>query len=904
MERTDEYELALETAAEERMPKQLRRFFAHILLCCGFTKSNGLALWERFQDSLSEDYFHDLGDREVAMDRSLQDLQRILETAGGGRRLTEHFGIPEPQGYNKEMFDTKEIRRETLAYDISEELRKAEEQIQKLHESQLALFKAVMQSVDEKRGGVFFADGPGGTGKTYVEQALLHKIRSRGEIALACAWSGVAATLLEGGRTCHATFGFPVPLPRENVGSSIKAQQGRAQVLRAASLIIWDEAPMSPTEAVSGADMLLRDLCESDLPFAGKTVLFSGDFRQVLPVMPHTSRADIVAHSIKNHYAMSSDIVEIHHLSFNHRANQDAEFAKYLLRIGDGVEPTEPTLSSSAIKLPGEIVAPEDWTSSDLLDEMFPNFVQRTLACAEPGGTTVDTDFFKSRAVLSPKNVVINEINDDALGKLEAVGATITTYLSVDNIQDARPEDAMNYPQDFLHSLNPSGLPPHELRLTPGAVIIVLRNIDSEMGLVNGCRCIVKRCLNRYLDVLVLTGRAAGQRVYIPRIPMAPKVADLPFILSRRQFPVRLAWAMTINKAQGQSLERSGLVLPEPVFAHGQLYVALSRVGAFHKVKVLISKANGQGVYTGHASIPNGTYTQNIVWDEALLHHREQEGARATKRNDTPMGCTKNEDGAWTEFDPDDDTSAAVHLAFAHSTVENLATEVDHDTLIPQQLAVDGLSGFEQLLHDAHSILEPSFEGLQAESVTSQSDDGDRSDTDVDPSMLAVAPQAVYPLLFETQQELRCGRHALNNAFGGIHTFTDGDLTAACEALVAESMIPDDNGIISDPQTLDDHMSRAGWYSNAALGMALRRTFHYELQMGHQLRLNLNALEEVAVIGAVTNKRNTHWVALKLVDGRIWLLDSLEEPKVLDAASFRAFVNKFPHIYAIRHLNV
>ena len=134
---------------------------------------------------------------------------------------------------------------------------------------------------------------------------------------MACGWSGIAAVLLEGGRTCHSRFGLPVPMPREDVTSSIKAQSARAEVLRKSRLIVWDEAPMAPREALQCVDMLLRDLMEEDKPFGGKVLVLGGDFRQVLPAMPHTSREDVIGHSIKYHQLWRTGHVIVHSLTTN-----------------------------------------------------------------------------------------------------------------------------------------------------------------------------------------------------------------------------------------------------------------------------------------------------------------------------------------------------------------------------------------------------------------------------------------------------------------------------------------------------------------------------------------------------------------------------------------------------------
>src|SRR5881392_4242231 len=83
-------------------------------------------------------------------------------------------------------------------------------------------------------------------------------------------------------------------------------------------------------------------------------------------------------------------------------------------------------------------------------------------------------------------------------------------------------------------------------------------------------------CVWKVVECKILGGKHAGKTVFIPRIPLSPP--ELPFDFHRIQYPLRLAFAMTINKSQGQTLTHGGLVLKDPVFTHGQLYVALCRV--------------------------------------------------------------------------------------------------------------------------------------------------------------------------------------------------------------------------------------------------------------------------------------------------------------------------------------
>jgi ATP-dependent DNA helicase PIF1 len=139
------------------------------------------------------------------------------------------------------------------------------------------------------------------------------------------------------------------------------------------------------------------------------------------------------------------------------------------------------------------------------------------------------------------------------------------------------PSQALLYPVEFPNSLEPTGIPPRNLQLKVGVPIMLLRNLDLPPELCNGTRLCLKNLYSHLIEATILTGCAKGRDVFIPQIPFIP--TDLPLDFRRIQFPVRLAFAMSINKAQGHSLKIAGIHLQNPCFSHGQPYVACSRVG-------------------------------------------------------------------------------------------------------------------------------------------------------------------------------------------------------------------------------------------------------------------------------------------------------------------------------------
>ncbi|XP_057445068.1 uncharacterized protein LOC130737336 [Lotus japonicus] len=216
--------------------------------------------------------------------------------------------------------------------------------------------------------------------------------------------------------------------------------------------------------------------------------------------------------------------------------------------------------------------------------------------------------YFQERAILAPTLESVEQVNNYVLSKLPGVEREYLSYDTPCRSDEDSEVHAEWFTSEFLNDVQCSGIPNHRLIFKEGVPIMLLRNIDQAGGLCNGTRLRVTHLTQYIIVATVLSGIRLGKTEYNPRITLTPSDSGLPFKFSRRQSPVTLCFAMTINKSQGQSLSHVGLYLPRPVFTHGQLYLALSRVKSRKGLKVLI--VDEQGVVS--------TSKRNVVYKEVF----------------------------------------------------------------------------------------------------------------------------------------------------------------------------------------------------------------------------------------------------------------------------------------------
>lgn len=366
----------------------------------------------------------------------------------------------------------------------------------------------------------------------------------------------------------------------ELLKSTIKPNSPRADLIRQARLIIWDEAPTANRAVLACVDAVLREIMGNNLPFGGKVFVLLGDFRQTCPVVRRGSRAQIVDASIKSSPLWRH--FEIKRLTEPIRNAEDLDLAQFVDSIGDGAGPE---VSLDMLERARD--------SEDLLGFVYPpHIISDPIACL-------------SRAILAPTNRQVDTFNDAVLDRIDGISAT---YFAADSFREG--EDVGIVPPasvlDYAARTPLPGLPPHMLTIKSNCVFRLMRNFSIDRGLVKNTRVVVTNVGCRLITVrIVRPGLSVDDEdLLIPRISFDTHLPSGHTLL-RRQFPLAPAYATTFNSCQGLTLDKLGVDLTRPVFSHGQLYTALSRIRHRSHVKILLR--------------PGEFTTTNVTFPEVLI---------------------------------------------------------------------------------------------------------------------------------------------------------------------------------------------------------------------------------------------------------------------------------------------
>ena len=627
-----EWQVAMDELRQTGSALQLRKLFVVILNYC--EPSNPAELLTTYLPDLADDFLfaRKVSSGNHSLELNDADRQQAINAIFTDSSLTmaewSTLGMPEicESEANAEAVSAAVAREmDYFSSDI-----KRQQQLALSHElcalmeqnnpEQKRIFDAIMGHVNGE-GACVFVDAPAGSGKTMMSKALLARVRGGGNVALATASTGIAGCLLPGGTTAHSRFKLAInPLETYTIKVTRRVNDVTRKLLSEAKLIIWDEAPNMHKWHFEALEKGLRFIMDNDKKWGGKTVVLTGDFRQMLPVIRRATPHDVIQASLI-HSVLWEDIIKFE-MNRNMRVEMcpdnrsreiQREFAAFVLSIGDGKVGQDNAVGYNFIKLPPEICSQNPslaaacaFVYGDMAaiaehnDDDHATEEQRRRQIIDNAKT-----FFSGRAILTTKNETVDSINEAQV--LTFNPREQPTYcLSSDTVGDEA--DVTTYSSEILNGILPSGMPPHRLMLKVGVPVMLLRNINQQDGHCNGTRYIVTKINYRTLTLekMGVPVDETTSTLIVPRIIMTSDSGDYPFELRRRQFPVRVAFAMTVNKSQGQTLKRVGVYLPQPIFAHGALYVALSRVGSKDAIKFFIQQPKIKNIQHYH--------TKNIVY--------------------------------------------------------------------------------------------------------------------------------------------------------------------------------------------------------------------------------------------------------------------------------------------------
>lgn len=380
---------------------------------------------------------------------ALWEMEDMMQSHG--RSLNDHdYGLQLPARPSSRT-ESRSRRWRTNCFDQAECIAQRDASMSLFTDEQQQAFTTVLAAVEGRSpNNVFAVLSSAGCGKSMWINGLTWSLRASGGMVLNVAASALAATLLPAGSTAHSTFRIPIPTTAESY-CGVKGSD--REYIRQCTCICYDEVSMVSMAVAECLNKFLQDVMQSTAPFGGKVVVFSGDFKQLLPVEPRKKYPATIKHC-----AWWQNVV-VMRFTHNFRALQNPEFVAFLEDVGNGrVQDITIPEQSRVTCIPSMIakIYGDDMSAVSGSRHMIMAFTLKTC----------------------------NEINSQCMAKIETEELLATAF---DDTRDNKQPDF--YTPEYLAALPLNGVPPALLSLKPTARYIITKNYNPDAGVCNGTLC-------------------------------------------------------------------------------------------------------------------------------------------------------------------------------------------------------------------------------------------------------------------------------------------------------------------------------------------------------------------------------------------------------------------------------